>query len=265
VNVIELTIVSFYFRVDLAFLFSSFSSFFFQNETTVIMRSSVFTPPPPPLHMPQPGDHQPPSFPLQMPQPGDTHQEQQDQQQQQQPPPIRIESPLHILRPPAPSNNNDSPARYYPFTGNYYTNDRQQSGDPNPPPPLLYQQPHHIFYQHHESLEPDMVMMPVRVSPTPHLAPRRQKRRYNTTKRIKLTEGNLVLDCPVADQYLASVPLRVGKEFTHMRYTAVTNDPSDFSKYTLRQALIGRQTELFVCITMYNVGSLSLSSDSFAH
>ncbi|KAI8338477.1 glycosyltransferase family 2 protein [Chlamydoabsidia padenii] len=101
--------------------------------------------------------------------------------------------------------------------------------------------------------------MPVRVSPTPHLAPRRQRRRYNTTRRIKLTEGNLVLDCPVAEQYLASVPLRTGKEFTHMRYTAVTNDPSDFAKYTLRQALMGRQTELFVCITMYNEDEVLLS------
>ncbi|KAI8082981.1 chitin synthase 1 [Halteromyces radiatus] len=101
--------------------------------------------------------------------------------------------------------------------------------------------------------------MPVRISPTPHLAPRRQRRRYNTTRRIKLTEGNLVLDCPVPEQYLASVPLRIGKEFTHMRYTAVTNDPSDFAKYTLRQALLGRETELFVCITMYNEDEVLLS------
>ncbi|KAI9305734.1 chitin synthase 1 [Cunninghamella echinulata] len=102
--------------------------------------------------------------------------------------------------------------------------------------------------------------MPVRISPHTHLAPKRQRRRYNTTKRIKLTEGNLVLDCPVPDQYLARVPIKVGKEFTHMRYTAITNDPSDFATYTLRQALLGRSTELFICITMYNEDEILLSN-----
>ncbi|CAO3669386.1 unnamed protein product [Umbelopsis vinacea] len=50
-----------------------------------------------------------------------------------------------------------------------------------------------------------------------------------------------------------AVPRKDGKEFTHMRYTAATCDPSEFAKdYTLRQALLGRSTELFIAITMYN-------------
>jgi chitin synthase len=56
------------------------------------------------------------------------------------------------------------------------------------------------------------------------------------------------LDCPVPNKYLEAVPKRDGKEFTHMRYTAATCDPSEFQSqgYTLRQALMGRQTELFI-------------------
>ncbi|KAI9287907.1 chitin synthase 1 [Umbelopsis sp. AD052] len=85
------------------------------------------------------------------------------------------------------------------------------------------------------------------------LAPQRQVRRYNTTRRVQLVRGNLVLDCPCSTRLLAAVPRKDGKEFTHMRYTAATCDPSEFAKdYTLRQALLGRSTELFICITMYN-------------
>lgn len=78
-------------------------------------------------------------------------------------------------------------------------------------------------------------------------------------KRVKLTRGNLVLDCPVPTRYLQSVPLKDTKEFTHMRYTAATCDPKDFvdEGYTLRQQLLGRETELFIVLTMYNVSHLS--------
>ncbi|CAO3598922.1 unnamed protein product [Absidia cylindrospora] len=259
------------------------------------MRLSIFTPPPPapPLHMPHPGDHQQQERPdtrLHMPQP-DEHQQQYQQQDSPlsmpqpgdyhdpPPPTIQAEPPLHIMRPPAPSNNIDGPATYYPlydtnYRDRYTNNEDHQTRNQHPAAfPSPYDQPYqprqqyhyhqqqqsHLQHDYQNHLEPDMVMMPVRVSPTPHLAPRRQRRRYNTTKRIKLTEGNLVLDCPVPDQYLASVPMRDRKEFTHMRYTAVTNDPSDFTKYTLRQALMGRQTELFICITMYNEDEVLLS------
>jgi chitin synthase len=86
------------------------------------------------------------------------------------------------------------------------------------------------------------------------LAPARQLRRYNTKKRVQLVRGNLVLDCPCPTRLLQAVPRKDAKEFTHMRYTAATCDPSEFAKdYTLRQALLGRSTELFIAVTMYNV------------
>ncbi|CAO3670727.1 unnamed protein product [Rhizopus stolonifer] len=93
-------------------------------------------------------------------------------------------------------------------------------------------------------------------SPNMHYgqAPTRQPRRYKTTRQVKLTKGNLVLDCPVPTTYLNDVPIKDGKEFTHMRYTAATCDPKEFAAngYTLRQPMLERKTELFIVLTMYN-------------
>lgn len=77
---------------------------------------------------------------------------------------------------------------------------------------------------------------------------------------MKLTRGNLVLDCPVPPRYLQAVPIKDSKEFTHMRYTAATCDPSEFASqgYTLRPQLMERKTELFIVLTMYNVSCLQM-------
>ncbi|KAI8341591.1 chitin synthase 1 [Choanephora cucurbitarum] len=84
--------------------------------------------------------------------------------------------------------------------------------------------------------------------------PRHQPRRYKSKKYVKLTQGNLILDCPVPTSYLENVPIKEGKEFTYMRYTAVTCDPKEFLNegYTLRQQLMRRETELFIVLTMYS-------------
>lgn len=84
-------------------------------------------------------------------------------------------------------------------------------------------------------------------------------RRWKTVKEVQLYQGNLVLDCPVPPRLLnqidhAEPPER--DEYTHMRYSAATCDPSDFytERFTLRQRLFAkpRHTELFIVITMYN-------------
>lgn len=88
------------------------------------------------------------------------------------------------------------------------------------------------------------------------LHPHRQVRRYNTIKRlVQIPQGRLVLNCPVPIQYLERVPLRDPKEFNMMRYTAITCDANEFHQknYTLRQEIMNRETELAICITMYNV------------
>lgn len=72
-------------------------------------------------------------------------------------------------------------------------------------------------------------------------------------KQVQLVQGNLVLDNPVPSKLTSFLPRR-DPEFTHMRYTAATCDPDDFAKdgYTLRPALLGRETQLFIVVTMYN-------------
>ena len=84
-------------------------------------------------------------------------------------------------------------------------------------------------------------------------------RRWKTVKEVQLFQGNLVLDCPVPPKVLSQIqhaepPAR--DEFTHMRYSAATCDPSEFyeKRFTLRQRLFAkpRHTELFIVVTMYN-------------
>jgi len=86
----------------------------------------------------------------------------------------------------------------------------------------------------------------------------RVARRHKTTKHVPLTNGNLVLDLPVPPKLVLP---RVGHpEVMKTRYTAVTCDPDDFERkgHFLRQNQNNRRTELFICITMYNVSFLCL-------
>ena len=93
-------------------------------------------------------------------------------------------------------------------------------------------------------------------SVTPNAAP---IKRWKTVKEVQLFQGNLVLDCPVPPKLLNQVPHAQPPErdeFTHMRYSAATCDPSEFfeQRFTLRQRLFAkpRHTELFIVVTMYN-------------
>ncbi|KAL2022614.1 hypothetical protein VTK56DRAFT_4958 [Thermocarpiscus australiensis] len=75
-------------------------------------------------------------------------------------------------------------------------------------------------------------------------------------KEVQLINGELVLECKIPTILYSFLPRRDEIEFTHMRYTAVTCDPDDFVErgYKLRQNIgrTARETELFICITMYN-------------
>jgi chitin synthase len=89
----------------------------------------------------------------------------------------------------------------------------------------------------------------VRVGEAPKVQPRRYK-----TQHVKLTNGNVVLNCRVPSKLTSSVPLNSDEEFTHVRYTACTCDPDFFQEdgYSLRQRIHNRSTEIFIVITMYN-------------
>ncbi|PPQ77008.1 hypothetical protein CVT25_014825 [Psilocybe cyanescens] len=74
-----------------------------------------------------------------------------------------------------------------------------------------------------------------------------------SVKQVQLFQGNLVLDVQVPSHIVPAGKTDV-EEFSKMRYTAATCDPDEFksSRYSLRQFLWGRETELFIVMTMYN-------------
>ncbi|MBW0485136.1 hypothetical protein O181_024851 [Austropuccinia psidii MF-1] len=90
---------------------------------------------------------------------------------------------------------------------------------------------------------------------------KRQKinRKRAKTIKVKLEKGNFVREYPVPTP-VKNANLTGGyagepTEFSHMRYTAVTCDPDDFTReagWSLRQENYGRQIELLVAITYYN-------------
>ncbi|KAH7131791.1 chitin synthase 2 [Dendryphion nanum] len=80
-------------------------------------------------------------------------------------------------------------------------------------------------------------------------------------KEVKLVNGELILECKIPTILYSFLPRRDDNEFTHMRYTAVTCDPDDFADrgYKLRQNVNNRETELFICITMYNENEIDFT------
>ncbi|KAG2197370.1 hypothetical protein INT46_008367 [Mucor plumbeus] len=156
--------------------------------------------------------------------------------QQQMPPVIpshymMSSSSPHLLMSPPPLNHNSFPSSSSHSSQNYIY------------PPSFYQHAQQPFSPH-----------------APHQI--RQVRRYKTIKRlVQIPQGKLVLNCPVPIQYLERVPLRDPKEFNMMRYTAITCDANEFHQknYTLRQEIMNRETEIAICITMYNEDEILLS------
>ncbi|CAD6504784.1 BgTH12-00287 [Blumeria graminis f. sp. triticale] len=82
-----------------------------------------------------------------------------------------------------------------------------------------------------------------------------------TKKEVKLINGELILECKIPTILYSFLPRRDDIEFTHMRYTAVTCDPDDFFSrgYKLRQNVAERETELFICVTMYNENEIDFT------
>ncbi|RFU30957.1 hypothetical protein B7463_g5381, partial [Scytalidium lignicola] len=132
---------------------------------------------------------------------------------------------------------------------------------------------HHPILQQHEQYEPEHQQYEPEhhdggdykdydasgVSPAATPMPGPGLKRYKTVKEVQLFNGNLVLDCPIPPKLLNQVPHAdppARDEFTHMRYSAATCDPSEFyeERFTLRQKLFAkpRHTELFIVVTMYN-------------
>ncbi|KAG7665026.1 CHS1 [[Candida] subhashii] len=94
-----------------------------------------------------------------------------------------------------------------------------------------------------------------------------QKKKKLTKRKVRLVasggSGNLVLENPIPTE-LKNVLTRTESpfgEFTNMTYTACTSDPDNFIEngFTLRTAKYGRETEIVICITMYNEDEYSFA------
>ncbi|KAF8195934.1 chitin synthase [Mycena galopus ATCC 62051] len=84
-------------------------------------------------------------------------------------------------------------------------------------------------------------------------------RRRQTINATVLTNGNFIADYPVPTAVFSAIePNYRGtntNEFSHMRYTAATVDPDEFTEengYSLRTKMYNRQTELLIAVTSYN-------------
>lgn len=89
-------------------------------------------------------------------------------------------------------------------------------------------------------------------------AKRQQAPKRGLTKKVKLTRGHWIVDHPVPTAVKNSVEPKWAQgartnEFTHMRYTAATCDPDEFTTengWSLRaSSMYGRDTELLIAIT----------------
>jgi chitin synthase len=101
-------------------------------------------------------------------------------------------------------------------------------------------------------------------APTGRQERRRGARQAQMAKKeVRLINGELILECKIPTILHSFLPRRDEVEFTHMRYTAVTCDPDDFVHrgYKLRQNIGStmRDTELFICITMYNENEIDFT------
>ncbi|CUM65424.1 uncharacterized protein PRCAT00003062001 [Priceomyces carsonii] len=87
-----------------------------------------------------------------------------------------------------------------------------------------------------------------------------------TVKKARLVNGNYIIDAPVPETLFNNYGGLItdgGKEMSLLRYTACICGPSNFMTYgyNLRQGLYSppRETEIMVCVTMYNEDELSLA------
>ncbi|TFK43571.1 glycosyltransferase family 2 protein [Crucibulum laeve] len=89
---------------------------------------------------------------------------------------------------------------------------------------------------------------------------RRQTIKRGVTRKVKLTQGNFIAEYPVPTPVYSAIEAKWSAgtkttEFSHMRYTAATCDPDEFTEangYSLRTKMYNRDTELLIAVTSYN-------------
>ncbi|PFH48062.1 glycosyltransferase family 2 protein [Amanita thiersii Skay4041] len=88
---------------------------------------------------------------------------------------------------------------------------------------------------------------------------RRQAIKCGVTRKVKLTKGHFIAEYVVPTAIHNAIENRYSTthttEFSHMRYTAATCDPDDFTAengWSLRTKMYNRETEILVAVTSYN-------------
>ncbi|GLB41331.1 putative chitin synthase [Lyophyllum shimeji] len=145
---------------------------------------------------------------------------------------------------------------------------RPKAIDPNlypiPPSPSPYNLPHtpyqpnspYMWGQDNGSNDSRMSVVSI---DTRWRRRQRQAMKRGIVRKVKLTKGNFIAEYPVPTAVKNAVePMYAGShttEFSHMRYTAATCDPDDFTEangYSLRTKLYNRETEILIAVTSYN-------------
>jgi chitin synthase len=88
----------------------------------------------------------------------------------------------------------------------------------------------------------------------------RQTIRRGVKKEVKLINGNFITEYPVPTPVYSAVEAKWKSgvrttEFSHMRYSAATCDPDEFTLengWSLRTHMYNRETELLIAVTSYN-------------
>jgi chitin synthase len=88
---------------------------------------------------------------------------------------------------------------------------------------------------------------------------RRQTIKRGVTRKVKLTNGNFIAEYPVPTPVFSAIEPKWSStnttEFSHMRYTAATCDPDEFTEtngWSLRTKIYNRDTEILIAVTSYN-------------
>ncbi|KAG6888816.1 hypothetical protein C0992_007430 [Termitomyces sp. T32_za158] len=88
---------------------------------------------------------------------------------------------------------------------------------------------------------------------------RRQTIKRGVTRKVKLTNGNFIAEYPVPTPVFSAIEAKWSStkttEFSHMRYTAATCDPDDYTEangWNLRTKMYNRETEILIAVTSYN-------------
>lgn len=156
----------------------------------------------------------------------------------------------------------------------YTLNESYVGGDPNKLPTTPYSQPYDQGYNSSgytlNNGQPNIPAGPSPYDRSDSTEAWRQRqvgasqsiKRY-ATRKVKLVQGSVLsIDYPVPSAIQNAIQAKYrsdleggSEEFTHMRYTAATCDPDEFTLkngYNLRPAMYNRHTELLIAITYYN-------------